>query len=160
MTCTIYLNIITTFKIDNMYKKLILFFILVNLFFSCKDVHPPLGEHKIIITNLFNQDLSGTFYGSYETFTIPVNGSYTYNKTDEGGSFSFGDSDSVIIKFDDGKRKTDYRCGIPRINAIKPECWKDTVNLFNASRYLQTKIGEGKFVSYYYITQADYDEAK
>lgn len=136
-------------------------FAILFLLLSCNEPADTNDELEIIITNLFNQGVTGTFYWSHETFTIPVNGSYTYRESGDGtGTFSFGQSDSVVIKFNDGKTKTDYHCGAPHISAVKPDCWKDTVNIFNSSRYLQAKINKNRFIAYYYITQADYDEAK
>lgn len=153
------MNSTTTFSMNT--RLLHYLFSLCLFSFSCKEPEGVLQENKIIITNLFSQEVTGTFYWSHETFTIPVNGTYTYLESGDGaGTFSFGESDSVIIKFEDGKEKTDYNCGAPHVNAIKPECWKDTINLFNSSKYLQAKVSENKFVAYYYITQADYDEAK
>ncbi|MBX7206388.1 MAG: hypothetical protein K1X81_13265 [Bacteroidia bacterium] len=137
------------------------FIIITSVLYSCNNSGDPSFENKIILTNLFNQEVTGTFYWSHETFTIPVNGTYTYIESGDGaGSFSFGESDSVIIRFKDGKQKTDYCCADINVISFYPDCAKDSINLFKGKCYKQIRSSENKFVSYYNISQADYDEAK
>ena len=139
----------------------ILSFLILTITVACKKTVDSFPENKIIITNTFSQKVTGTFYPSYQTFSISVSGTYTYIESgDASGLFSFDDSDSLIMKFEDGKKKTDYYCGDADVNQLYPDCSKDKANPLYSLNYVQIKVSERKYQSYYNITQADYDEAK
>jgi len=138
-----------------------LFFLLLATTIACKKTVEYFPENKIIITNTLSQKVTGTLYPSYQTFSIAANETYTYiEKGEASSSFSFGDSDSLTMKFEDGKKKTDYYCAKAAVNQLYPDCSKDKANPLYSLNYIQIKVAEQKYQSYYNITQADYDEAK
>lgn len=131
------------------------------LFTTCSKTVDHAWKNDITIVNSFSQEVTIKLYWSLTTFKIPAGKSYLYKQeSSDGPHLDFDDSDSIIVTFMDGKKKTDYNCSDKAVSSVVKECSKDTVSLFNTFRYTTIKLAERNYMNYYNITQADYDEAK
>lgn len=144
-----------------MSKIIIISTVYLMLSFGCKDTVDPAWKNDITIINSFNQDIELRLYWSRVTFTIKSGEYYIYHQQNsDGPTLDYDDSDSIVVTFADGRRKTDYNCFDKAVALVIKDCSKDTVSLFNSFRYNTIKQGEHNYMNYYTITQADYDEAK
>lgn len=134
---------------------------IVLLFAKCKKTVDPAWKNDITIINSINQEVTFRLYWSRITFSIKPGEKYTYyQESSDGPTLDFDDSDSIIVTFADGRKKTDYNCNDQAVASIIQNCYMDTISLFNSFRYSTIKFGEHNYMNYYTLTQADYDEAK
>jgi len=136
----------------------------LSLFFiyACETTIDPASRNDITIINSFNQEVTITLYESMFTFKVKPGKSYTYNQGlgDGPPPLDFNGSDSIIVTFADGKKKTDYNCNDMAVTSIIQNCRADTISLFNSFRYISQELSKHNVMNYYTITQEDYNEAK
>ena len=136
----------------------------LSLFFiyACETTTDPASRNDITIINSFNQEVTITLYESMFTFKVKPGKSYTYYQGAGDGPppLDFNGSDSVVVTFADGKKKTDYNCNDVAVTSIIQNCHADTISLFNSFRYLPQELSKYNYMNYYTITLADYNEAK
>lgn len=129
---------------------------------ACETTIDPASRNDITIINSFHQEVTVTLYESRFTFGVKPGKSYTYYQPVGDGPppLNFNGSDSLLVTFMDGKKKTDYNCNDRAVTSIIQNCHADTISLFNSFRYVSQRLSEHNYMNYYTITQADYNEAK